>query len=87
MRIISPPSLSIVFPDNNFVTQEKVIKIQGYTEPETGIKINGDSVIVDHNGFFSKEINLKKGLNNVTIIATKKYSRPTKITRQIFVKD
>lgn len=86
-NIVSPPSLLVEAPSENYITNDKIININGIAESESQIIINGESVLSDTSGRFSKKINLKKGLNVITVIAKKKYSRENVITRQILVKE
>ena len=49
------------------------------------ITINEEFVLINPDGSFSKEINLKNGLNAIVITAKKKYSRQNNIIRNILV--
>jgi len=42
---------------------------------------------LDRDGNFQKDINLKKGLNKITIKAQKKYSQIKEIEKQILYKE
>lgn len=84
-NIISAPKLIITQPEKNILTKETSLEIKGLTEKEAEVKINGELVLNNNNGVFSKTINLKKGLNNIIIKAQKKYSREQKAARQILV--
>ena len=86
-QIISPPTLTITNPVDNMTITENIILVRGLTEPETEIKINGETVLADTTGNFTQPINLKSGLNTITIIAKKKYSREYRIDRNIIVRD
>lgn len=82
---LRPPQLNIIHPAGNLLITDNQINIQGWTEPETEIKINEVLVLSDDGGYFSQVINLKKGLNTITISAKKKYSRENIELRQILV--
>ncbi len=84
-KIISPPLLIISSPATNLATSGTNITIAGQTEIEAEVKINGEIVLNNHNGYFSQTINLKKGLNNIIIKSKKKYSREQVVSRQILV--
>ncbi|MHB8903643.1 MAG: helix-turn-helix domain-containing protein [Patescibacteria group bacterium] len=84
-RIISAPELTIVYPEKNLLIKETSIEIKGQTEKEAEIKINGELVLNNNNGIFLQAVNLKKGLNTITISAKKKYSKESIVTRQILV--
>ncbi|MDP2944462.1 MAG: helix-turn-helix domain-containing protein [bacterium] len=84
-NIITAPDLIITQPDKNILTKANAITILGQTEPEAEVRINGEIVLNNNKGVFSQTVNLKKGLNSLTISAQKKYSRAQSITRQILV--
>ncbi len=84
-KIILPPQLIVSQPETNLALSSTNITVSGQTEPEAEVKINGEIVLNNHNGYFSQTVNLKKGLNNIIIKAKKKYSREQTITRQILV--
>lgn len=84
-KIIFAPYLIITNPETNLATNASSLTISGQTEKEAEVRINGELILNNQNGFFSQTINLKKGLNNLVIKAKKKYSQEKTITRQILV--
>jgi hypothetical protein len=84
-RIVSAPDLTVWEPAGNLKTTSTVWEINGQSEPEAEIRINGEEVLSAKNGDFSLLVNLKKGLNNITISAKKKHSSEAIIERQILV--
>lgn len=84
-RIVLAPKLTIIQPDKNMLIKETTIEVSGQTEKEAEVKINGELVLNNNNGLFSQIVNLKKGLNTITIKAKKKYSQERTATRQILV--
>lgn len=87
IKIISPPKLIIVSPAEDLVAETNDINIQGLTDQEAEVTINGESVLINASGYFTKKVNLKNGLNTIFITAQKKYSRKNNIVRNILVKD
>ncbi len=85
-RIFEPPFLALSFPPDNYTTSEVQLVIQGQSEPETEITINGQHVLADNEGKFEREIYLQTGINAITVISEKKYSRPAIVTKQVLVK-
>lgn len=85
-KIISPPKLIITEPIENFTTEKYNVNIQGFTDPEAKIIINGEPILTDTNGYFIKKIHLKNGLNTITITAQEKYSRKNNVIRKVLVK-
>lgn len=86
-KIISPPLLIITEPAVNLTTDQLFLAIAGRTETEANLIINGQTILTDKNGEFSQTINLKNGLNIITITANKKHSRVNTVIRQILVKE
>jgi len=85
-KIIVEPDLLITNPADNFITQQAVVEVSGKTEAETETAINSEKILSDINGNFSKIVNLKNGLNIITITSKKKYSKTKTIIKQVFVK-
>ena len=85
-KIIIAPSLALVSPEDNLITSEHSVDIKGLTDPEAEIVINGEQVLKDISGFFEKKINLKNGINIISVTAQKKYSQKNSITKKILVK-
>jgi len=86
-KIISPPLLTILSPEINLITEQTSLLAAGQTEAEANLTINGETVLSDKNGNFSQVINLKNGLNVITFVSRKKYSRSNIIIRQVLVKN
>jgi cytoskeletal protein RodZ len=82
-NIITPPELKIVYPDTDIAVKESMIKIIGLTDKEAEVTVNSESVLTDKEGGFEKEVNLKSGLNTISIKSQKKYSRPVLIERKV----
>jgi cytoskeletal protein RodZ len=80
------PSLIIFEPTNNISVEEQALKISGQTDIKAEVKINGVLVNKDEQGFFSIDINLRKGINRIIIESSKKNSKKNIIERQILVK-
>ncbi|MDD5031555.1 MAG: helix-turn-helix domain-containing protein [Patescibacteria group bacterium] len=89
-KIISPPMLSIIEPLDNSVISNNFVVVFGKTEPEVQIKINGEPVALspgEKESLFTERINLKTGLNTITITAKKKYGREVTLYRQVLVNE
>jgi transcriptional regulator with XRE-family HTH domain len=86
-NIISPPILIIESPNDDYITKERHVIVRGQTEVETEIIINDDKVLIDNEGRFFKDLNLKNGLNTIVIEAKKKYSRTNTVIRKVLVEN
>jgi len=67
----SPPSLEITSPVSDSEVQTKDIVVEGKTDSESIIEVNGTAVETNERGEFSYEVTLKEGLNTITIKARK----------------
>ncbi len=86
-QIFEPPPLVLEQPVNDITTQDRSLQIKGRTDPETDVRINNETVQVSSDGMFVKEVYLERGLNTVTITASKKYSRETSLIRHILFEE
>lgn len=84
-KVIMPPELTITQPAGNLLIKENSFTITGQTEAEAEVRINDAVVLNNDRGSFSQTINLKRGVNTLTITAKKKYSRARTEVRQILV--
>ncbi len=84
-KISTAPDLEVWQPAQNITQTDLFSVVSGQTEKESQIFINGELVLADKNGVFSKEINLKKGVNLIIISAKKKYGQERVVSRQILV--
>ncbi|MEM4221791.1 MAG: stalk domain-containing protein, partial [Thermoplasmata archaeon] len=68
-----PPEINIEYPPQNIFTNKKEIEIRGIVSDKVSkvreLKINDDNVIFLENGYFSKNILLSEGENNIKIVA------------------
>ena len=86
-KIISPPDLTILTPNDNLIIETHSIQISGKTEKEVDILINNRPVLIDTEGSFNIDIDLQNGLNIIKITAQKKHSKKNIIYRKIIVKN
>lgn len=84
-KIILPPELIITQPENNALLKENSYLIKGQTDAGAEVRINEALVLNNDQGNFAQMVNLKKGINTLTISAKKRYSRPRVEIRQILV--
>lgn len=84
--ILEPPYLAVFSPTEGFVVSKPRTTIEGETEKESKLTVNGQEVMVSEEGKFSTEIDLSSGVNTIEIAATKKHGKTTSITRHIVVK-
>lgn len=86
-NIISPPKLIINNPRENYTTSNHLLTVLGLTDSGSRVIINGSLVLSDSQGVFFKEVNLKNGINIITITAEKGFGRKSTEVRQVLVKE
>lgn len=85
VKAVSPPLLNLSSPQDNLITSEHLIFVQGKVDNEAIIEINQQEVFKDNDGSFTEEVPLGKGLNIIEIKAKKKYGRDRVVFRRILV--
>jgi cytoskeletal protein RodZ len=84
--ILTPPSLQVYSPIEGAIINQTEIMVEGETEKETQLTINGQETRVNEQGKFSTTLNLSTGVNTLTITATKKHGKTITIIRHVVVK-
>lgn len=84
--IVTPPTLQILSPAEDLVTSELSVRIEGFTEGASAVRINGQPIFTDPTGHFSERIDLQPGLNVIKIAANKQRSKEQVVYRSIIVK-
>ena len=85
VNLMRPPKITIISPEDNLISNQTQIKIEGKVEPETEVKINDEPIETLVDGHFSKTLELSRGINFIKISAKKKHSRERIIFRKIIV--
>ena len=67
----SPPKLEIIAPEQDATVTEEMIQVEGKTEKDVTIEINGVVIEVNEDGIFTVEQTLSEGINLITIKAKK----------------
>lgn len=84
-NIFAAPFLELTVPQDNQIISDYNISVQGKTEPESELKINGILVLIDGSGSFSEDVHLRSGINVIVVSSKKKYSKEKEVTRQLLV--
>lgn len=81
--LFGPPSLKVVRPAFDLVTQDPTIIVEGYGRSNTYVVVNGKEVYLPKGGHFSEEIYLNSGVNEIKIEAESRLGKKTTIIRRI----
>jgi transcriptional regulator with XRE-family HTH domain len=83
--IVAPPDISLAAPRDGMVTTERSVTVEGKTEGEVTLRINGKQVNPDDRGNFKDTLELQEGLNLITVVGAKKHSKEMTLTRRVIV--
>lgn len=86
MFLVGEPFLEVIRPTDQSSTSVATLSVTGRTDPEAKVSINNQEIRVDLSGKFSQEIELADNINTITINATAKSGKVTKISRTVFLK-
>jgi hypothetical protein len=85
--ILQPPKLVIYTPADGYVTSHLNTLVQGETEKEVKVTVNGKEIMTNERGQFEAMVDLSNGVNAITISAVKKHGKTTTVTRHAVVKN
>lgn len=85
--ILTPPRLIVYTPMDGAIANHLNTTVQGVTDKECQLSVNGKNIMIDEQGKFSTEIGLAPGVNVIKISAIKKHGKTTTIIRSVIVKD
>jgi len=85
--VVEAPELTLSSPTQDFVTTTPTVLVEGATEPESAVRINGQEVFLNTDGRFSERIDLQPGLNVIKISSAKERSREQVVFRQVIVEE
>jgi transcriptional regulator with XRE-family HTH domain len=83
VRLLSPPALVILSPAQDIIVTSPDIVIEGQSEPEVAVEINGQAIGVEPDGRFREELVLRDGLNTIRVTAQSKLSRQNEAIRHV----
>ncbi len=86
-KSIEPPALSISSPPDGFVATNETLLVQGSTEHEAQVSINGQDIVTDGNGQFTEQLYLSSGVNTIVVTAKKKHGKATTETRHVILRE
>lgn len=81
--LVSMPKLILENPVQDMEIFEQNFNVVGRTDYDSFVKINGQNIFIDENGYFNKEINLSDGVNVLEIKAVNRLGKETNIIRRV----
>lgn len=80
------PNLVVYAPPEGYVIDRPTTVVQGETDRENRLKVNGQPIMVNNRGQFSTPINLANGVNTIIVSATTKHGKTADVTRHLVVR-
>jgi hypothetical protein len=84
-NVTAPPRLTLSYPALDVTVYEAVVAVSGATDAEAEIRINGELTLTNGNGTFSAPVNLRPGVNTVTVTAKRRYGRERTEVRRVLL--
>ena len=81
--LIGTPKLEVSLPEEMVTVDASVVVIGGLVSKGDALTINNESILVNADGSFQKELLLEPGVNTVELKATRFLGREISMTRQI----
>jgi len=85
--ILKPPKVTLYSPHDDQVFANNRVVIEGLTEPEVDLAVNGEPVLIEADGSFKDVLNLPPGVSHLRVIAKKRHSREQEILLKVVVEE
>ncbi len=86
-NILKPPSVTLYSPHDQQVFPTSRVVLEGVTEREADLSINGEPVSIDADGSFKDVLNLPPGVSDLRLVAKKKHSRENQVFLKVMVNE
>lgn len=77
-NFVSTPRLSVMTPTDGISVESRTVRVAGVAEKGAQLFINDQAILVSEEGKFSEDIDLREGLNSITVIARNKFEKETR---------
>jgi hypothetical protein len=84
-RMVAPPTIVLSSPQDGLVTTDRTVAVEGRTEREITVLVNGKPISPDLKGEFRDSLELQDGTNVITVTGQKKHSQEVTLTRRVLV--
>lgn len=83
VSIIQAPNIVLLTPATDMLTHEAQLLVQGMVEGEASVFINGEQIVVNEDLTFNTSVDLREGINTLTVEAERRYSRRSVVERSV----
>lgn len=84
-NILKPPTITLYSPRDGQVFLSNRVVLEGLTQPEVDLTVNGEIVPIEANGYFKDVLNLPPGVSHLRLAAKKKHSHEQEILLKVMV--
>lgn len=77
------PELQVHSPQEGAVIEGRVVEVQGRTDPDAQIYINGGKVEISQSGDFSSHLTILDEVTTIEIVARNKFGKEKKVVRTV----
>ena len=85
--ILKPPAITLYSPHDDQVFANGRVVLEGVTEREVDLAVNGEPVSIEADGSFKDVLNLPPGVSSLRLIAKKKHSRENVIFIKVVINE
>ena len=85
-KFLRSPKLEVSSPAKDITIETEAFDVQGTTDPDADLTMNGRPLYSGETGSFSERVFLVKGVNKLEFTAKNRYNKTTVVTRYIVVK-
>ncbi|MFH0937458.1 MAG: helix-turn-helix domain-containing protein [Candidatus Daviesbacteria bacterium] len=85
-QFVGPPKLALTSPSDQLTTDIALVFVEGSTDPEVKISVNGQEIAVGANGEFKEEVTLSSPVNKITVVASSKFGQKSQLERTVYLK-
>ncbi len=84
-NILKPPSVTLYSPHDDQVFPTSRVVLEGVTEREVDLSVNGEPISINADGSFKDILNLPPGVSNLRLVAKKKHSHENQIVLKVVI--
>ena len=82
-RIGKAPPLAVTSPANQQITSSSRVVVEGQSDRDATVTINGISTIVRDDGRFYEQVAVEPGVNKITVTATSRFGKMTTVIKEV----
>lgn len=85
-QFVGAPTLAVSSPVDQMTTDNPSIVVEGKTDPEVKVMVNGQEIPVEIDGQFKEDVSLSSQVNKITVVATSKIGQKIEVDRTVYLK-